>query len=423
MGGLSVNVQTTEHQGVGTISRPRVLDLLRDNAPRVVSMVAPAGYGKSTALRAWPLDGRSVHYVQPDAVRDDGTGLLFRVRRALDAAAPYVLVVDGIAAPAPRLLTALFLHIHSAPEGSILLVSSRRPIDWAAALDLATSDVRHVGPAELAFTPDEAREVLVTAGVDIDDAWADLLFERTAGWPIAYYLCALLLRDADQPSRVVDDVVKETGELLPGLVRRLVTSAPAGLGRFLSRTSVLISLSGPVCDWLLETTGSNAKLAALARHNSLVVPAGGDEETYRYQRLFGELLRADLNDREPGVSSYLHMRAGEWFSRRGDDVAARWHRQAAHSAARTSLVLPNDQSTRRSAGAPDLSLAEMQVLAFLPSHLSFEDIGMRVGRSGHAIQRLAIGIYRKLGVISRRDAVERGLVLGLIAREALAFPI
>jgi len=385
-------------------------------------MVAPAGYGKSTALRAWPLDHRSVHYVQPDAVRDDGTGLLFHVRRALDEGAPYVLVVDGIAAPAPHLLTALFLHIHSAPEGSMLLVSSRRPIDWAAALDLAASDVRHVGPAELAFSPDEAIEVLVTAGVHVDDARADLLFERTLGWPIAYYLCALLLSGADRPAAVVDDVVNETGELLPGLVRRLVNSAPADLGTFLSRTSVLLRLSGPVCDWLLETTESSEKLAALASHNSLVVPVSGSEGAYRYQRLFGELLRAELNEREPGMSSHLHMRAGEWFSQRGDDVAARWHRQAAHTAARTSVVLPDDQRIQQPAGAPALSLAELQVLAFLPSHLSFEDIGMRVGRSGHAIQRLAIGIYRKLGVISRRDAVERGLVLGLIAREALAFP-
>lgn len=417
-----MNVQTTEHLGVGTVWRPRVLDLLRDEGYRVVSLVAPAGYGKSTALRSWPLDDRPVHYVQPDAVRDDGNGLLFHVRRALDIGVPYVLVVDGIAAPAPHLLTALFLHIHSAPEGSRLLVSSRRPIDWATALGLPASDVRHVGPAELAFTPDEAREVLVTAGVDIDDARAELLFERTLGWPIAYYLCALLLREADQPALVVDAVVKETGELLPGLVRRVVAGAPAGLGSFLSRTSVLFELSGPVCDWLLETTDSDAKLATLARHNILVVPVSGDEGTYRYQRLFGELLRADLNHREPELSSYLHMRAGEWFSRRGDDVAARWHRQAAHTAARTSVVLPKDENVRRPVGAPNLSLAELQVLAFLPSHLSFEDIGIRVGRSGHAIQRLAIGIYRKLGVISRRDAVERGLVLGLIAREALSFP-
>src|SRR3954447_3854918 len=422
MGGLSVNVQTIEHLGAGTVSRPRLADLLRDDAYRVVSMVAPAGYGKSTALRSWPLDDRPVYYVKPDAVREDGTGLLFRVRRALDVGAPYVLVVDGIAAPAPNLLTALFLHVHSAPEGSRLLVSSRRPIDWAAALNLVGTDVRHVGPAELAFNPDEAKEMLVTAGVDIDDARADALFERMSGWPIAYCLCALLLRQADQPARVVDEVVTETGELLPGLVRRLVSGAPAGLGRFLSWTSVLSTLSGPVCDWLLETTDSSATLAALAGHNSLVIPVGGDGGTYRYQRLFGELLRTELNDREPDVSSHLHMRAGEWFAQRGDDVAARWHWQAAHTAARTSAVLPDNENIKRPAGAPDLSPAELQVLAFLPSHLSFADIGMRVGRSAQAIQRLAIGIYRKLGVISRRDAVERGLVLGLIAREALTFP-
>jgi len=422
MGGLSVNVQATEHLGPGTISRPRVLDLLRDDSYRAVSMVAPAGYGKSTALHSWPPDERPFHYVQPDPVRDEGTELLFRVRRALDAGTPYVLAVDGIAAPAPNLLAALFLHVHSAPDGSRLFVSSRRPIDWAGALNIAASDVRHIGPAELAFTPHEATEVLVTAGVDIDDDRAEKLFERTRGWPIAYYLSASLLRAADRPDRVLDDVITERGELLPGLVRRLVTGAPAGLGRFMSWTSVLITLSGAACDWLLDTTDSDAQLAALARHNTLVVPVCPDAGTYRYQRLFGELLRADLNDREPELAAYLHMRAGELFAGLGDDVAARWHRQAAHTAARTGDVSSSSAGVERQGGAPDLSPAELQVLAFLPSHLSFDDIGIRLGRSGTAIQRLAIGVYRKLGVISRRDAVERGMVLGLVAHEALAFP-
>jgi len=282
--------------------------------------------------------------------------------------------------------------------------------------------VRNIGPAELAFTPDEAMEVLGRAGVDIDGGRADKLYERTRGWPIAYYLCALLLRATDRPDLVLDEVVTERGELLRGLVRRLVRSAPAGSGRFLSWTSVLTTLSGPVCDWLLETTDSDGQLAALARENMLVVPVSGEAGTYRYQRLFGELMRADLNRREPGVAAHLHMRAGEWFAALGDDVAARWHRQAAHTAARMSGPAPSNGSGRRPEGAPDLTLAELQVLAFLPSHLSFDDIGVRLGRSGHAIQRLAIGVYRKLGVISRRDAVERGLVLGLVAHEPLTFP-
>src|SRR4051812_40350800 len=168
MGGASVHMSTTEHIGAGALFRPRVLDLLRPDTARVVSMVAPAGYGKTTALTSWPHDGRRFHYVQPSAVRDDGSDLLFLVRRALDTGDPYVLAVDGIGAPSPSLLMSLFLHVHSAPPGSLLLLSSRRPIDWANAVDVPTRDVCHIGPAELVFTPEEAVAVLAASGVVID---------------------------------------------------------------------------------------------------------------------------------------------------------------------------------------------------------------------------------------------------------------
>ena len=411
----------TAAPSAGELVRPRVLDILRNDSFRVVSMVAPAGYGKTAVLRSWTHDGRPFHYVQPSAVRDDGADLLFLVRRALDTGEPYVLAVDGIGAPSPNLLMSLFLHVHSAPEGSLLLLASRRPIDWANAVDIPPSVVRQIGPAELVFTPGEAAEVLAASAVELDDVDMARLYGRTRGWPIAQYLSALLLRDVAEPARVVDEIVADEGELAPDLVSRLLSSSPAGARRFLTRTSVLMTMSGPLCDWLLEESGSEARLADLADRNMLVAPVHGDAQAYRYQRLFGELLRAELNDRRPDAAAYLHLRAGDWFAARGDDVAARWHRQAAHTSARNrgGSSVPNERITP---GAPDMSLAELQVLAFLPSHMSFQAIGVRLGRSGSAIQRLAIGIYRKLGVISRRDAVERALVLGLVRSDQLSVP-
>src|SRR5947209_8060609 len=381
MGGASVHSRTSARLDTGEIVRPRVLDLLRGGVWPVVSMVAPAGFGKTTALRSWPLDGRPFHYVQPSAVRDDGTDLLVLVRRALDTGPPYVLAVDSMGAPSPNVLLSLFLHVHSAPTGSRLLLSSRRPIDWARALDVSTSSVRQIRPADLVFTPQEAAGVLVARGVELDGSAAGRLLDRTRGWPIAQYLSALLLRDVADPGPVVDEIVSDGGELARGLVARLLIRSPASTRRFLTRTSILRKLSGPLCDWLLDTSDSEVRLADLAEQNMLVAAVDGEEGAYRYQRLFGGLLRAELNDRRPGATALLHRRAGEWFDGRGDDLAAQWHRQAAHSSAQH--VGGSSVGTEALApGPPDMSLAELQVLAFLPSHLSFEDIGVRLGRSG-----------------------------------------
>lgn len=63
---------------------------------------------------------------------------------------------------------------------------------------------------------------------------------------------------------------------------------------------------------------------------------------------------------------------------------------------------------------PLLTTAELRVLPFLSSHLSFEEIGARLHVSRFTIKSQAISIYRKLGVTSRSDAVARARSLALI---------
>lgn len=61
-----------------------------------------------------------------------------------------------------------------------------------------------------------------------------------------------------------------------------------------------------------------------------------------------------------------------------------------------------------------LTGAELRVLQFLPSYLSFEEIGRRLSLSRNTVKTQAIAAYRKLGVTSRAAAVERARALGLV---------
>lgn len=65
-------------------------------------------------------------------------------------------------------------------------------------------------------------------------------------------------------------------------------------------------------------------------------------------------------------------------------------------------------------GATTLTTAELRVLQLLPTHLSFEEIGRELFVSRNTVKTQAIAVYRKLGVGSRSDAVERAHALGLI---------
>jgi LuxR family maltose regulon positive regulatory protein len=64
--------------------------------------------------------------------------------------------------------------------------------------------------------------------------------------------------------------------------------------------------------------------------------------------------------------------------------------------------------------AAALTAAEMRVLQFLPSHLSFRQIGEHLFLSANTIKTHCLSIYRKLDVSSRDEAVARAQALGLV---------
>jgi LuxR family transcriptional regulator, maltose regulon positive regulatory protein len=63
----------------------------------------------------------------------------------------------------------------------------------------------------------------------------------------------------------------------------------------------------------------------------------------------------------------------------------------------------------------DLTPAELRVLQYMPTHLSFSEIAQVIFVSTNTVKTQAQGVYRKLGVSSRREAVDEGRRGGLIA--------
>jgi LuxR family transcriptional regulator, maltose regulon positive regulatory protein len=73
-------------------------------------------------------------------------------------------------------------------------------------------------------------------------------------------------------------------------------------------------------------------------------------------------------------------------------------------------------ATSGSEGAWAMSLtgAELRLLPYLATHLMFPEIASRLFVSRNTIKTEAVAIYRKLGVSSRSEAVERAVEVGLL---------
>ena len=109
----------------------------------------------------------------------------------------------------------------------------------------------------------------------------------------------------------------------------LIASLPPDELRFLTRTSVLDRLSGPLCDAALDAGGSAAMLEALERSNHFVIALDRDRTWYRCHHLLRELLITELPRHEPELVAPLLGRASDWCLAAGDDVEAVAYAQAA----------------------------------------------------------------------------------------------
>jgi LuxR family maltose regulon positive regulatory protein len=119
------------------------------------------------------------------------------------------------------------------------------------------------------------------------------------------------------------------------------------------------------------------------------------------------LSRAVLLSTGPAAAEELLAPARDAFgSPREAPVLTRWVRE----------VQDQIEIASGSQGATDwcLTAAELRVLRYLPSHLSFREIAARLYVSQNTVKTHARAIYRKLGVSSRGTAVELARQAGLV---------
>ena len=88
-----------------------------------------------------------------------------------------------------------------------------------------------------------------------------------------------------------------------------------------------------------------------------------------------------------------------------------WRSSGLASALRERAVEP---PAKESATVEPLTDRELLVLQFLPTHLSAIEIARQASVSVNTLRTYIKGIYRKLGVNSRSEAVRRAEALGLL---------
>src|SRR5262249_41006012 len=216
----------------GTVSRTGLVNRLRARRDfSVATIVAPAGYGKTTLLAQWAArDPRPFAWISIDERDDDPIVLLRQLAAALHAIRPlHGSVIDALSssdrsiweAAVPRLGAALstfkervvivvddahLLRSRESSEalaavadhlaaGSVLVLAGRSSPALPIAALRATGRLFEIGITQLALTPREGHLVLRSTGADLSLAESTELVKHCEGWPAGLSLAALALRE------------------------------------------------------------------------------------------------------------------------------------------------------------------------------------------------------------------------------------
>jgi LuxR family transcriptional regulator, maltose regulon positive regulatory protein len=347
----------------GIVVRRALVERLAAAQAPVITVTAPPGYGKTTLMAQWAQRlGSGVAWLSCDDTDNDPVVLLSALAAALGRIGPVDPAIFSALASSGAgvsMLPGFVAAVASVPPPVTVLVDQAEavtnrhclnviaefavclPPGWRfalasrTALPLPTARLRAQGRLleitadDLAMGPVEADSLLQGAGVKANEASLGDLLRRTEGWPTGLYVAALAMNSGTRWSKAGftftgDDVFM--GDYLRSELLDRISDTQAS---FLSRTSVLDQMCGPLCDAVLGEQGSGAVLEQMEARNLLVIPLDRHREWYRYHHLLRDLLRAELRRREPEAAQDLHFRAAVWYEANAMPEAAIGHAQAA----------------------------------------------------------------------------------------------
>jgi LuxR family maltose regulon positive regulatory protein len=332
---------------------------------RFTLVAAPAGAGKSVAVREWLEDSTdaTAAWLSLDEDDDEPAGFWSYVLGALqrldpELGAEALELLDESGAEEPQFLVALLNDLATSPLRPIVLVlddlhwihdpcvmqkletfierlpagvrvvaTTRADPPLPLARWRARGELLEVRDDFLRFRPDEVRDFLDRfEGLELDEPAVAMLTARTEGWAVGLQLAALSMQDRDDAVAYLRQFGGDNRIVADFLVGEVVDRQPPEITDFLLETSVLRRLTRRHCDAVTGRGDSDLRLQELESRSLFVTEVDPGRGVYRYHDLFGELLRHLLQMRRPDAVAGLHRRAAESYEADGEltDAVHHW---------------------------------------------------------------------------------------------------
>jgi LuxR family transcriptional regulator, maltose regulon positive regulatory protein len=388
------------------VPRARLDERLDEGVRRELTVVsAPAGFGKTTLLADWSRRSElPVAWVSLDERDDDPARFLSYLISAietihedfgentraflgslqsredlepvltalsneiLELPGEFVLVLDDYhSIRSETIHEALAFLLDYWPPQMHLVIAGRTGPPLALPRLRARGRLAELGPQDLRFTHEEAAEFLAhTMGLNLTAERVAALEKGTEGWIAGLQLAAHALPTGEDQYGPVEVFTGSARHVFDYLADEVLSRQPEDVRRFLLETSIVETLSGPLCRALTDTADGRGMLERLERANLFLVPLDEEGRYYRYHHLFATFLREHLQRVDPGAVRELHRRAGLWYEADGCLTSAIEHTLTAGDFDRAADLIEEETGVRHT--YVDASLL-LRWLGMLPDEL------------------------------------------------------
>ncbi len=340
----------------GVVERARLDERYASATGRVLRVLAPAGYGKSTQVLRWVVDDeRRVRWLDLEPIDNDplvlahviASGMADRpwteldidddvpfggvTKLIADPDEPFVLVLDDVhhivSAESAGLIELMIDHLPS--HSTLILVGRSHHRSESIARQRLEPGVVDVITNDLAFDFVETEQLLTTLGLEADIDVLGALGEQFEGWPAGLRLAGQVLATRRSESDVPLSKLGDLAYVTDYLTQEWFGALRPEDQKLLTELGCLERFSGTQCDAVLGRRDSASTLRRLCRDELMLIGLDQHDEWYRMHAVLARWLSSRLRSVDPTRWCEIHVAAARWWLDEGDPDLAIAHAAAA----------------------------------------------------------------------------------------------
>jgi len=180
-----------------------------------------------------------------------------------------------------------------------------------------------IGFQELAFDIEQTRTFFnARYQLQLDDASIERLHRCTEGWPTGLQLAALAMEKSKDRQNFIRNFFISASDIDHYLYEEVFLTQSHEVQNFLLRTSVVTQLNTSLTNAIAGIQNSAALLRSIEQQNLFLVRVGESDGQYRFHPLFAEYLQKKLHEDCLGMEPGLHVKAADWYLQDGNAGAA-----------------------------------------------------------------------------------------------------